>query len=403
MKSFAELVKEKPPKLLSCVHCGICLDVCPTYQISGDENNSPRGRLAHWRAISEQRLQAGECTDFYLSECLGCLACETACPPKVLYGELLNEARQVRVAAGAPVDWRLRALALILPRTRLFQALYLPLRLLRRSGLHFHRFFFPGRPAIFQSTAAYARRLMRRKKPDGPQVALFTGCLMEAAFREINFATVRVLVANNLRVVVPPEQACCGAVLEHTGLPGGARLAERNRRAFDGLDEVAAVLTNAAGCGLTLGRALRKPTRDVLVFLNQLDLRPGRPLATDHLYLDLPCHLVHGQKVSAPPEKVLAAIGNSWSLAPEAERCCASGGTYNLTHPENARAILKEKSDFLNHTPHEHCTLVTTNHVCMMQWHSAVATGLVKKPVAVKHLVQVLDEAYVNQGVYGDT
>ncbi len=400
MKSVEELLQQETPKLLACVHCGLCLDVCPTYQISGNEINSPRGRVATWRAIDEGRIERSAESDFYTEECVGCLACMTACPAKVPYGELLAEARAQRYRDGMPVDWRVKAAGALLPYTGLFQLMNLPLRVLRSLGIPLHKFMFKGKPPVLQSTAAYARKLMERHRPTGPKVSLLTGCLMEGAFREINYATVRALTANNVQVVIPEDQACCGAVHEHAGLPGMEELGERNRKAFDSLG-VDAVLTNSAGCGLALGHALKSTQMDVLSFLNELELKKGKPLDTEHIFMDMPCHLYHGQGVHSPPEKVFEAIGNSWSLAPDAERCCGSGGTYNVTHVENSQQILREKSAFLNDTPYSHCTLSTANHVCMMQWNSAMATGLVKKRVDVKHVVQLLDESYQRAGVIG--
>ncbi len=399
MKSVEELLKEETPKLLSCVHCGLCLDVCPTYQLSGNEINSPRGRVATWRAISEGRLQHSAETDFYTDECVGCLACMTACPAKVPYSELLAETRQARVAAGVSADWRIRLVGKLLPHKQLFNTMNLPLRIIRALGIPVHKFMFSGKPPVFQSTAAYARQLMEQHRPTGPRAALLTGCLMEGAFREINFATVRTLVANNVQVEIPEDQGCCGAVHEHAGLPGREELEERNRKAFDSLG-VDVVLTNSAGCGLALGHAIKSKQQDVLSFLNSLPLKKGLPIDSEHLFMDMPCHLYHGQKVQSPPAKVFEAIGNSWSLAPESERCCGSGGTYNVTHPENSQEILTKKSAFLNETPFKHCTLTTANHVCMMQWNSAMATGLVKKSVDVKHVIQLLDASYQKAGVY---
>lgn len=399
MKTVEELLQEETPKLLACVHCGLCLDVCPTYRLSGNEINSPRGRVQTWRAIAEGRLETSPETDFYTEECVGCLACMTACPAKVPYSDLLAETRARRVSEGYSPDWRVRIAGSLLPYTRLFQVLNLPLRVARSLGLPLHKFMFKGKPPVFQSTAAYTRRLMEKHQPTGPKVSLLTGCLMEGAFREINFATVRTLIANNVQVIIAEDQVCCGAVHEHAGLPGREELEEKNRRAFDSLD-VELVLTNSAGCGLALGHAINSRQQDLLSFLNQLPLKQGAQLDTEHIFMDMPCHLYHGQRVHNPPDKVFEAIGNSWSLAPDAERCCGSGGTYNVTHPENSQQILREKSAFLNQTPYGKCTLTTANHVCMMQWNSAMATGMVKKKVDVKHVVQLLDESYEKAGIY---
>ena len=335
--------------------------------------------------------------DFYTMECVGCLACESACPAKVPYGELLYEARHAQVARGGRVHPLLRLTGALLHYTRFFDVLNLPLRLARRLGLARHRFLFPGRPEIFKSTASYAREVVERLQPKGSRVALLSGCLMEGVFREINYATVRVLAVNGVRVEVPEGQACCGAVFEHAGLPGQQSLDARNRGAFAGFETV---ITNAAGCGLALSHVLPGRTRDLLSFLGTLKLKQGQPLDLDHLYFDIPCHLYHGLKVQKAPPGIFEAIGTPWSYAPEADRCCGSGGTYNITHAHNSRRILEEKSRFLNDVPHARPALVTANHVCMMQWHSAVATGLVRRKVPVLHLVQALDESCRRAGLY---
>jgi glycolate oxidase iron-sulfur subunit len=375
-----------------CIHCGLCLEHCPTYTLHRQEPNSPRGRLTIWRALQDGRLTHSERTDFLTDECVGCLACEDNCPSNVPYGRILATVRAQRVAAGHRPALMVRLAAALVPHTRTFQWLNAPARLLRRLHCLPHRLVFPGAPAVLRSSAGYAAKLMARHRPSGPKVALFTGCLMEGLFREINFATIRVLIANNVQVVVPRGQACCGALAEHAGLPGRDALDARNQAAFDPLD-VDCVIANSAGCGLALKEGIAKPVVDVMTFLGGLDLRPGTKPATDHAYVDLPCHLCHGLRVRAVPPGIFAAMDLPWSLTPHAEDCCGAGGTYHLVKPQNARAILRRQAEFLKDVPHAHCTVTTVNHVCMMQWHSARAE-VGRRRVAVKHLVQLLDEAY---------
>lgn len=380
--------------LASCVHCGFCLDVCPTYKLTGDENNSPRGRLRLWREEAEGRLVKDPWTEFYTSECVGCLACESACPANVPYGRIFEQVKHEHVVAGrSRPPLTLRIAAALAARPALFNLVALPARLLRRAGLLRHGFLFRGAPAAIQSTAAYATRLMRERRPTGPRVALLTGCLMESLFREINFATVRVLIENNVQVIVPQEQGCCGAFQEHTGLGDVGQLQECNRQVFTAAG-VDAVVTNSAGCGLALGKALagHVPVRDVLSFLGEIgptsrDRRAGGA----RVYVDLPCHLVHGQKAPGIPKNVLDATGYAWELAPMARDCCGSGGVYNIQKPENSREILSRKSAFLNEAAGDPVVLATSNHVCMMQWHSASSSGLVRRPYVVRHVIQLLD------------
>ena len=383
-----------PNLLASCVHCGFCLEVCPTYKLTGDENNSPRGRLRLWREEADGRIPQDPWTDFYTSECVGCLACETACPANVPYGEIFEQVKHQHVAQKrSRPPFSLRVAAGLATRQSLFNLAMLPARLLRKAGLLPHRFVFQGQPSAFQSTRDYAARLMKQHRPTGPRVALLTGCLMESLFREINFATVRVLIKNNIQVVIPPDQGCCGAFQEHTGMAGVETLQEQNRQAFGKLD-VEAIVSNSSGCGLALGKTMKGqvPVRDVLSFLGEQKLvtrvRRGH---TARVYVDLPCHLVHGQKVAGIPANVLDATGYKWELAPQARDCCGSGGVYNIQKPENSQEILARKSAFLNEAIGAPVILATSNHVCMMQWNSARSTGLVKRPYEVRHVIQLLD------------
>jgi glycolate oxidase iron-sulfur subunit len=378
--------------LRACVHCGLCLEDCPTYRLTGDENNSPRGRLLLWRAESEGRLLPNSWTDFYTDECIGCLACVSVCPANVPYAHLLEGARRTSFAQGrAHIHWQVSLAGWAVKKPALFNLSLAPARLLRHLGFSPHPMIFPGRPPVLKSTAAYATELMDRYQPSGPSVALLTGCLMEALFREINFATVRVLIENNVQVVVPETQGCCGAFHEHTGMPDIDALFANNRDVFSKV-KVDRVVTNSAGCGLVLAKTLTGQLRvqDVLGFLGEIGVK-SRPLqdARRRVYVDLPCHLIHGQRVNIP-SSVLDATGYAWELAPQARECCGSGGVYNIQKPDNARAILRSKAAFLDEVPAQvEPILATANHVCMMQWHTAHA--FIQRPFAVRHVIQLLD------------
>lgn len=382
--------------LTNCVHCGLCLEACPTYQITGDENNSPRGRLRLWRKEEEKQLNNDPHVTHYTSECVGCLACEPACPANVPYGQILETVRHTHVAKGRiKPRWLLRWAARLVEAPRLFQYFSTPGRVLRKFGLLKHKLIFPGQPAIGLSTAAYAKQLMALHQPTGPTVALLTGCLMEGLFRELNYATVRVLIDHNIRVVIPEDQGCCGAFPEHLGIGDIHKLQAHNQKAFSA-QRVDVVLSSSSGCGLALSKALAGsiPVMDVLQFLSQLDLKKRNPASnTARLYVDLPCHLIHGQRVAGIPEKVLNATGYRWELAPNATECCGSGGTYNLQKPDNSRQILARKAAFLETAEGEPVILGTSNHVCMMQWYSAGTLGLVRRPYLVKHIIELLDPA----------
>lgn len=382
----------------NCVHCGLCLEACPTYQLSGNENNSPRGRLALLRAIQEGRIKDDSITDYYLSECIGCLACESACPSNVPYGDIFSEKRNTRKFSENFRASVVKKLAGTVKYPRVFQGIFFPLRILRRFG-YTQTFLFKGKPSISHSTAEYADEMKLFFKPDGPEVSLFTGCLMESLFREINFATVRVLMANNIQVKVPKDQVCCGAVLEHNGISGLSELEMRNKAVFKAA-KTDLIITNSAGCGLSLKKSLNTKVVDVTEFLSSLALKSGTNPGYSKIFFDAPCHLFHGQKVKKLPEKVFEASGFNWETAPDFEMCCGSGGTYNLTHPHNADRIIRRRCEFMNGLEEGKYALATSNHVCMMQWHSAIKSGYVKTDFRVKHLVQLLDESYEKSGYY---
>jgi glycolate oxidase iron-sulfur subunit len=390
--SFQELMARETPKLLNCVHCGLCLDECPTYRTTGIEANSPRGRLALWRAEAEGRIVPGKETDHYTDQCVGCLACVSACPANVPYGDLLLERRASQAVRAAGPDWRVRMSAGLARRQWLFNLLALPLRLARTFGLRLHRLLPPGPAPLTESTAAYARRVNAALKPQGPTVALLSGCLMEAGFREINAATVRVLAVNGYQVSVPEEQGCCGAIAEHGGLTQEkASLDKQNQSAFA---TSTVVLTNSSGCGLSLRHAIGTKQQDLLDFLNRSALKTGAPLDWSEVLYDFPCHAYHGLGLKTPPAQIFQAAGldGRWQLAPEADRCCGSGGAYAEVMAEDSLRILDEKKDLLGEKA-KTATLVTGNHVCLMQWSQI--PGL-----KVKHAVQVLDESYAKAGYY---
>jgi len=380
--------------LAACVHCGFCLEVCPTYQLTGDENNSPRGRLRLWKEEAAGRLASDPWTDFYTDECVGCLACETACPANVPYGEALEQVRHEHVSSGRSVPGRIiRAADYLARHSTAFNQAMLPVRALRRMGLLHHPKVFPGHPPVIQSTESYAKQLMNLHRPTGRRVALFTGCLMESVFREINFATVRVLIENNLQVIVPRGQTCCGAFQKHTGLGHTDALATANQQAFT-VTDVDAVLTNSSGCGHALGPVLDNqiPVRDVIDYLEDLGpiVRQRSPNNVS-LYLDLPCHLIHGQKIDRIPQRVLEATGYQWQLAPQARDCCGAGGTYHLQKPANAKQMIEAKSAFLGDAIGDPVVLVSMNHVCLMQWNSIRSSLRRSTPTLLRHLIQLLD------------
>jgi len=379
--------------LRSCIHCGLCLNDCPTYKLTGNEANSPRGRLLQWKAEKDGTVRLNKSIDYYTDECVGCLACESACPSKVPYGSYLAERRRKQVLERrSSINWKIQVAGMLIKFPRLFHLLLTPGRIIRKMDISIG-YIFPGKTSAFQSSKSYADNLRKKIRPTGPTLALHIGCLMEGLFREINFSTINVLMRHNFNVVVPPKQVCCGAIYEHTGMKDPELFQEKNNEAFIH-SKAEIVLSNSAGCGLSLSKGLNgsgMKFQDVISFLGESDLQnkshfhPGVKL-----YVDLPCHLVHGQKVEGIPVSIMEAIGYQWEYVPDANDCCGAGGTYQIQKPGNAKSIIKDKSSFLNSIPSDiYPVIVTSNHVCMMQWNSA--KKIINRPFSVYHPIQLLD------------
>jgi glycolate oxidase iron-sulfur subunit len=376
--------------LMNCVHCGLCLQHCPTYVRSGDENDSPRGRLQIIRAIAEKRVPDNATSDYYMDECVGCMACMSACPSNVPYEHILLTKKAERVRAGKAVDWRIQLGATLAKNPRLFNLAASPIRLLRSLGLSPHPLLVPGKPGLFSTTAALAEHLNREVSTSAPAVGFFTGCLMDAVYREINAATVSVLSKLGYRVIVPGNQTCCGALMEHAGLTDKQDCDAINERAFIGFT-IDCILVNSSGCGLSLKKGIKQPVEDVLLYIADDTLSPRARLSADYLYVDEPCHLVHGQKQHIP-ESLLNALGLPWSLAPMSQDCCGAGGSYNITHADHADEIIARKLAFLHDSPHQKIILATSNHICMQQWQKGLRMAGLDKRVRVAHVIQLLDE-----------
>jgi len=412
-----------PEKLLDCVHCGICLSVCPTFEILGTEADSPRGRIYLMRGLAEGRLELDESIAGHFDNCLGCRACETACPSAVPYGELLTPVRD-EIERRIPRSVRDRTarrvlLDLITSPAKLAPAM---LGVKMMTGLFgegggpvgmVNRFLFgpkaPKMPAppgagltvkpLPEFTAAKGERRAR--------VALLAGCVMQVLFQRVNRATIRVLAENGCDVTVVPAAGCCGAFHMHNGYPDDARtrarglIAAHERVAFD------ALVTNSAGCGSSMkeyaelfhgdaewepkARALAAKTRDVSEFLAELGLRPPpTPYARRVTYHDA-CHLAHAQKVRTQPRELLRAVpGLELVEFKDPDWCCGSAGIYNFLQPELALQLQERKvANILAAGPE---VVVTGNPGC----HSWIEAGLRAQgsTVAVKHTVEVLDEAY---------
>jgi glycolate dehydrogenase iron-sulfur subunit len=416
-----------------CIHCGLCLNACPTYRLWNLEADSPRGRIHQmfhvFQSESDGHAPPGQAISDsfvdHIDKCLDCRACETACPSGVEYGKLVEHAR-ARIEREHPRSWFARFARDLFFRKFLAGPHHIEdaarlLRLYQRSGLQAvvrgigilkllglaererllpridDEFFFTWRGETFPAVG-----------PRRARVALFIGCIANVTFSEVHEATVRVLTANGCEVVVPREQLCCGALSAHAGYRDAAReLARKNIAAFP-LEDFDAIVTNAAGCGSTLkeydhlfspdepehasARAFAAKTRDVTEFLAGLGLSAKlHPLRHRVTYQDS-CHLLHGQRIREAPRTLLRAIPNlDFVELPYSEICCGSAGIYNITQTDASLELLAEKMRHAQATGAQ--TIVTANPGCQLQLRAGVALHRTNQNVL--HVVELLDRALV--------
>lgn len=394
---------------LDCVHCGMCLEACPTYGVLGLETDSPRGRIYLMRGLAEGRIEDVEKIRPHFDQCLGCRACETACPSGVQYGRILETVR-AEVEQKAPKRGFVAALTRLLlaklvahqGRLRLASRFARLSELLGLRRLAFALRILPRRmdglvPHV--PPARDRRNLAGRYRPAGTPrgvVGFFTGCVMEQVFGAINRQTIELLLANGFEVVVPGDQACCGALLLHNGQATEARpLAARNIAAFRDCD---VVLNNSAGCGAALvdyghhrdleGAAeFAAKCRDVTSFLAAQGLTATPAPCPQRVAYDAPCHLCHGQQEHTAPLQLLRQVpGLELVTAPGSEDCCGSAGIYNLLQPRLASAIGDAKARELRDSG---ATCVATgNPGCMMQIRRHLAE--IDADLTVRHPVELL-------------
>ncbi|MGQ0647061.1 MAG: (Fe-S)-binding protein [Gemmatimonadaceae bacterium] len=396
-----------------CVHCGFCLQACPTYLALESENDSPRGRLVLMRGLLDGEVSpTDDAVAMHLDRCLGCRGCESACPSGVPYGRLL-EATRATIASYRPIPPTARfILAVFHTRTLLRFALALA-RLLRWTRISRLLAKLPARIAFPFAMLESTRRPLPVQdytpdatEPGARPVAVLLGCVMEGLFAPTNRATERVLQMNGYGLVAAPGQGCCGALHAHAGDDEAARtLARRNIEAFErsGADLIA---VNASGCGAIMkeyghllgddpewrdraaGVAAR--VRDVSELLAARGPRRGSALPCTITY-DAPCHLQHAQRVVAPPLAVLAAIpGLELRPLTDSDQCCGSAGIFNLVEPETSERVLRAKLDCIASTGAE--LVATGNPGCLMQ----IGAGLLLRDMRARavHPVDLLDVSY---------
>ena len=422
--SFVSFDKPQQADLDRCVHCGLCLNACPTYRELGVEMDSPRGRIYQMAQVAGGAPISPSYVE-HIELCLACRACETACPSGVQYGRLVEAARaeiENRVQRG-PLTRALRRFVF----GKLLQSpgwmtaagaaayLYQASRLqaiVRGSGLwkllgklgRLEQLSPPAEPPFFFD------KIGKTFPPEGQRryrVAFLAGCIANVSFARLNEATVRVLQKNGCEIAVPAGQGCCGALHMHAGIRAEARkLARANIDAVldGGFD---AIITNAAGCGSTLkeyhellehdqayaerARRFSALMKDVTEFLGSIELnRNMRPVPVTVTYQDS-CHLAHGQKVRVQPRRLLAAVpGLQFREMPLSDLCCGSAGIYNVVENEMAMAVLEKKMQHVNSTNAE--VIATANPGCMLQLEAGAR--LHGRGQRVMHVVEILDDAY---------
>lgn len=409
-----------------CVHCGLCLSACPTYQITGMEAESPRGRVFLLEHIRDNPSLLNPDAMQYLDDCLDCRACESVCPSHVATGHMVE-------------TWRAQTAPILGDRgpeaMRLFRRLARPMTFLLGSpaGLRWFQRLVrlsqkPGvraliarlrlmPPAVMTLARGVPVRLPRRLSRIRPvsqraiatrKVMLFVGCIMDAVYADTNRHTQDLLEMGGVRVVIPQEQRCCGALHMHGGVPEVTRQwARENIRAFEesGAD---AVVVNAAGCGAMLkeyaelfppsdswherARRFQDAVVDATVVLADLPLPQEKP-GPERVTVHDPCHLAHAQGIRQQPREILRRAGYAILEMPDSDRCCGSAGIYNLTHPDMAQKLLERK---LEDIPPGVKWVAAANPGCLMHIQSGLQRGT-ERPSAV-HPVDLVWHAYQRAG-----
>jgi len=424
-QAFDEIDQPSIDIIHDCVHCGFCLSSCPTYLETGNELDSPRGRIYLMKSALEGRIPLGESLVKHLDLCLGCLACEPACPSGVRYGRLIESGRsQIERRYDRPFSEKFyrsllfsifpypKRLKFLLPFLLLYQATGIN-RLIRSSRV-LHSLFkklvhmeemLPS--TKFSSIFSSLPEVIPAKGKRRYRVALLTGCVQSVLFPEINSATVRVLSQNGCEVIIPKNQGCCGALSLHSGRLSEARdFARSNIDVFEKYD-VDAVIVNSAGCGSTMkeygellnnnpsyderAEKVTKKTKDVMEFLADIGLQGElKELKLRVTYQDA-CHIAHAQRIKEHPRKIIKHIpGIEFVELPESDLCCGSAGIYNLIEPDMAEKLLERKISKLKETGVQ--VLVAGNPGCLLQ----IAMGIKRHGLNIRtaHPVELLDWAY---------
>jgi len=420
----------KPPEkelIDDCVHCGFCLPACPTYVLWGEEMDSPRGRIYMMKKSSQGEAPLDQRFQLHMDNCLGCMACMTACPSGVQYNKLIEDTR-AQVERNIPrstSDTLFRKLLFAtFPYVKRLRLMALPMLIYQRSGLQkllratgLLR-LLPKRLAQMESLlprvpTGFMQGLPGRVSPASQprrRVGMLSGCVQQVFFQHVNQATARVLAAEGCEVIIPQQQECCGALMLHSGLDEQASALARKMIATFEAANVDTIVINAAGCGSSMkdyGHLLRddpawasraaafsSKCKDISEILCELPpLAPRHPLPMRAAYHDA-CHLRHAQAIYAEPRRLLAGIpGLEVAEVDEATLCCGSAGVYNLINPEPANQLGDRKVENLLATKAE--AVISANPGCLLQLMSGLRRrGLAAMPTY--HMVELLDASIRN-------
>ncbi len=414
---FAQL-GQLEPLMDKCVHCGFCLPTCPSYLLLGQEMDSPRGRIYMMKAGVDGRMAITDGMVGHFDTCLGCMACETACPSGVRYAPLIEETRaSIEHHHERPLGERLfrRLLFLLLPYPARLRVFALPLvlinlvrgwpRMLRLLPRRLSNLIELAPDATLSGMTASVPEHTPASGTARMRVGVLTGCVQRVFFSRVNDATVRVLAAEGCEVVAPSGQGCCGALALHSGRDEDARAFARDLIATFERSNVDVVVVNAAGCGSTMkgygelfrndpvwaerARAFDARVRDVTEVLAGFESRraPRHPIDLRVAYHDA-CHLAHAQGVRQPPRALLASIpGLTIVPIADGDICCGSAGIFNLVQPDMAAELGRRKVEKIDEAAPD--VVATTNPGCMLQIGAAGRAAGRSRPVY--HVVELLD------------
>lgn len=411
-------------KSLACIHCGLCLSSCPTYLETGNENDSPRGRIYLMRALQDGRTPLSDATVRHVDLCLGCRACEAVCPSGVQYGALLETTREhVEHHHTRPVWQRLLRrvfIEKIFPFPERMELALLPARWIQRLRLQtwLPRSLRDALALVPEDASAATLPVLSptHQATRRGRVGFISGCVMSVMFGETHRASVRLLNRCGYDVLTPAEQGCCGALHAHGGNLELARAAARRNIAVFEQHQLDAIIINAAGCGSTLkeyhhlladdpawaqrAEAFSRKVKDLTEWLHdhRAELFPADPAsaATARVTYHDACHLAHAQRIERQPRELVRAVaGNLFVEMAEANVCCGSAGSYNLTEPEMARRLQERKTGNIVSSGAQ--VVVTSNPGCLLQLRAGLkAAG--RDDVEVLHIADYLERRLEGNG-----